>query len=79
MILVNFRIVMPLAEAGIGLPRLRQNVLRFASFDVINDGSALEWRQDFCRHHGLVPAMPLDAGIIEMRIETQTKGILTPR
>ena len=66
---------MPVTEAGVGLPRLGQYVRRLAALDIINQRLALLRIQMLGVHHGLVPAMPLDAGIVKMRGQLQADFI----
>jgi hypothetical protein len=67
--LVNPAVVMPRADAGVGLPRLRQDVVRLAAFDVINQRAALHFLQPFAVHHGFGAAVPVEARVVEMRGE----------
>ncbi len=73
-LLEDLAVVVPLADAGVRLPRERENGLGFAALDVIKHGSALEFIELFEIYHRLVAAMLVNARVVKMR--HQIKAIL---
>nr|GFC89725.1 hypothetical protein [Tanacetum cinerariifolium] len=77
---VDAAVVVPLAQAGIGLPGQGLNLVALAALDVPHQAFALLGRQDFAQNHGLVaPAVALGAGVVHVRRNAQAGIVHGPQ
>ena len=59
--------VVPVADAGVGLPRLRQDPVGASALDVEHHRPDVIRLQPLRRQHGLEPSVRADVGVVEVR------------